>query len=166
MDLVIRPDGGARWHDLELRCALGRSGIGAKLREGDGLTPTGRYCLRRGLYRPDRVGYPDTTLRCDPIAPGDGWCDAPGDGRYNQPVRLPYPASAETLWRTDCCYDLLAVIGYNDDPVIHGRGSGIFLHVARGDYEPTEGCVALSLVDLKAVLGQWRPEDRIVIEAA
>ena len=166
MDLVIRPDGRARWHDLEMQCALGRSGIGGKKGEGDGLTPAGRYRLRRVLYRPDRGGRPDTGLRRDPIAPGDAWCDSPGDRRYNQAVGLPYRASAETLWREDCCYDLLAVIGYNDDPVIRGLGSGIFLHVARGRYEPTEGCVGLSLADLKTVLARWRPEDRILIEPA
>ena len=163
MELVIRPDRRARWGALVFACAIGRNGIGTAKREGDGRTPAGGYALRRVLYRADRTGRPTTALPCDPIAPADGWCDAPGDPRYNRAVTLPYPASAESLWRRDRRYDLLAVIGHNDDPVVHGMGSAVFLHVAGEDYPPTEGCVALAPEDLAAVLGQWRPADRIVI---
>ncbi len=166
MELVVRPDRRARWGDLVLACAIGRNGIGAAKREGDGLTPAGAWPLRRVLYRPDRVERPETALPCDPIAPSDGWCDAPGDIRYNRPVTLPYPASAEKLWREDRLYDLLAVIGHNDEPAMAGMGSAVFLHVAGDGYAPTDGCVALSLEDLTQVLGQWRPADRIVIAAA
>ncbi len=163
MELVVRADRRACWGGLELACAIGRNGIGEAKREGDGLTPAGSYALRRVLYRPDRTDRPATVLPCDPIAPADGWCDAPGDPRYNRAVTLPYAASAESLWRQDRRYDLLAVIGHNDDPVVDFMGSAIFLHAAGADYPPTEGCVALSIEDLATVLGQWRPEDRIVI---
>jgi len=166
MDLVIKPRGWACWRGRDMRCAVGRSGIGGPKRESDGLTPTGRYALRNAYFRPDRQPRPDTILECAPIAQNDGWCNAPGDPAYNHAVRLPYPASTESLWREDQCYDLLAVIGYNDDPVIDGLGSGIFLHLARGAYEPTEGCVALSTQDFLSVLAQWRAKDRIIIEPA
>jgi len=98
------------------------------------------------------VARPQTNLPVSVIERDDGWCDAPGDPRYNRPVKLPYPASAETMWRSDHLYDVVALLGFNDDPVVDGAGSAIFLHLAREDYGPTEGCVALALADMGAVL--------------
>lgn len=129
------------------------------------MTPVGAFPLRQVMYRPDRLKLPETGLSVQEIDPSDGWCDDPGDTRYNQLVVLPCDASHERLWRDDGLYDLLAVIGYNDDPVVAGRGSAIFLHVARPDYGPTEGCVALALPDLKDLLRVCSPADRIVIGA-
>lgn len=163
MTLLVTGVGRAVWRGREFRCAIGRAGIAARKSEGDGTTPSGRFPLRRVLYRADRVERPPTGLPSDAIAQRDGWCDAPGDPRYNRPVSHPYRANAERLWRADGCYNLLAVIGFNDDPVVDGAGSAIFLHVARPGYSPTEGCVALALENLRAVLAEWRPEDRIEI---
>lgn len=147
------------------RCALGPAGVVAAehKQEGDGATPVGRWPLRRLLHRPDR-GAPETRLPMQPIAPEDGWCDAASDPAYNRPVTLPYPASAERLWRDDDLYDLVVVLGFNDDPVLPGRGSAIFLHVARDGYAPTEGCVALSRSDLEQLLSLAQPGD--VLEVA
>ncbi|HWD68273.1 MAG TPA: L,D-transpeptidase family protein [Caulobacteraceae bacterium] len=145
------------------RCALGPAGVipaGAK-REGDGATPAGLWPLRRVLWRPDRGPAPATRLPHAPLEADDGWCDAPKDPAYNQPVRLPYPASAEHLWRDDRVYDLIIVLGYNDDPVVPGAGSAIFLHLARADYEPTQGCVALAAGDLLHLLSLTRPGDAL-----
>lgn len=161
MDLVVRPDGIARWRGRAYPCSLGRGGIARHKREGDGVTPAGRFALRRVLWRPDRLARPACALPVAPIAPEDGWCDAPGDACYNRPVRLPYPASAEPLWREDGCYDLLAVVGYNDAPVVSGLGSAIFLHLVHDDGRPTAGCVALARADLAEVLAEWRPADRL-----
>jgi L,D-peptidoglycan transpeptidase YkuD (ErfK/YbiS/YcfS/YnhG family) len=133
-------------------CALGRGGIGHGKREGDGKTPAGRFALRRVLYRADRLAPPDTGLPLAAIKPEDGWCDDPADRAYNRPVRLPYRARAETLFRMDGLYDMLAVIGYNDQPIVPGAGSAIFLHVARPDYGPTEGCVGLAPDHLREAL--------------
>ena len=163
MTLLVAAGGRALWRGRALRCAVGRGGIAPGKSEGDGATPAGRFPLRRVLYRADRIEAPRGLLPRAAIEPADGWCDEPGDAAYNRAVRLPYQARAERLWREDACYDLLAVIGFNDDPVIDGAGSAIFLHVARPGYAPTEGCVALSLADLVDVLSGWRPEDRIAI---
>ena len=108
--------------------------------------------LRRVLYRADRVPRPRAAVPLLPLAPHDGWCDDPDDGAYNQPVRLPYAARHEALWRADELYDVVGVLGWNDAPVARRRGSAIFLHVARAGYAPTEGCIALSRPDLLAVL--------------
>ncbi len=121
-------------------------------REGDGATPVGHFPLRRLLYRPDRLSAPITRLPIAPLAPDDGWCDDPADAQYNRPVRLPYAARHEELWRTDALYDVIVVIGHNDAPVVAGMGSAIFMHLASADYRPTQGCVALARQDLLDVL--------------
>ena len=149
-----------------VRAALGRSGNCPQnsKQEGDGATPTGRYALRRILYRADRMTPPQTALPSRPIGTDDGWCDAPDDPAYNRPVRLPYPASHETLFREDGLYDIILVVGHNDDPPVPGLGSAIFLHCKRGDYEPTEGCVALDPADVRLLLSNAKPGDHLVIE--
>ncbi|HEY8611669.1 MAG TPA: L,D-transpeptidase family protein [Roseomonas sp.] len=134
------------------RCAIGRGGISDQKREGDGATPRAFLPLRRVLYRADRGRAPHCAVPVEPIGPADGWCDDPSDAAYNRPVTLPYPGRHEVLWRDDSLYDIIGVLGWNDDPVVSGRGSAIFLHVARPDYAPTEGCVALAPLDLRAAL--------------
>lgn len=137
--------------------ALGRSGRRVTKREGDGATPVGRWRLLRVLYRPDRVPRPRTGLPVRPITPADGWCDAPGDRNYNRPVRLPYPASAERLWRDDRLYDLVVVLDHNQRPRVQGAGSAIFMHVARPGLQPTEGCIALERTHLLRLLARLSP---------
>jgi L,D-peptidoglycan transpeptidase YkuD (ErfK/YbiS/YcfS/YnhG family) len=165
-DLLVSADGTALWGGRRLRCALGRGGVGAGKREGDGITPAGAWPMRRLLYRADRLARPTTFLAAAPLAPGDGWCDDPADPCYNRPVALPYGASAEALWREDGVYDLIVPLGYNDDPVIAGSGSAIFLHVARADYAATEGCVALAQADLLAVLRGADARTRVMVAPA
>ncbi|MDP6343668.1 MAG: L,D-transpeptidase family protein, partial [Alphaproteobacteria bacterium] len=147
MEILVTADGWLRHGDRWCRCALGKGGLRRDKREGDGATPVGAFPLRRVLYRPDRAAPPATALPCVPIGPDDGWCDDPGAAEYNRPVRLPHAASAERLWREDGLYDLVVVIGHNDQPPAPGRGSAIFLHLASPDYGPTEGCVALARPD-------------------
>lgn len=156
------------WLDLggaKVRCALGPAGVvpGAEKREGDGASPAGVWPIRRVLYRPDRGPQPETALPVAAIAEDDGWCDAPDDPAYNQPVKLPYPASAEQMWRDDHLYDLVVVLGHNDDPPVAGLGSAIFLHLAKPDYAPTHGCVAVRRADLEALLRQAWPGDAVEI---
>jgi L,D-peptidoglycan transpeptidase YkuD (ErfK/YbiS/YcfS/YnhG family) len=134
------------------KCALGRGGVRADKKEGDGATPIGTFPLRRVYYRVDRISRPATNLPVIPIAEDDAWCDDPDYPLYNTKVVTPYPARTEPLWRDDHLYDVLVVLGHNDAPVVPGAGSAIFLHVAADDYAPTEGCVALALDDLLAVL--------------
>jgi L,D-peptidoglycan transpeptidase YkuD (ErfK/YbiS/YcfS/YnhG family) len=166
MDLVVTSDGRQSWLDWgqgKRRCAVGRGGIAEKRGEGDGITPQGVWPLRQLYYRADRIAAPHCILTPTPIRPDDGWCDAPGDANYNRLVALPYGASHEQMWRFDHIYDLVLVIGYNDEPVVAGKGSAIFLHLARPGFSPTEGCVALGLDDALAALGQLGEGDRIRI---
>ena len=150
-----------------VRCALGPAGVvaGESKREGDGASPIGVWPVRQVLYRADRRPPPVTALPVSAIAPDDGWCDDPADANYNRPVRLPYAASAERMWREDHLYDLVLVVGHNDDPVVPGAGSAIFLHQARPDFGPTQGCVALTPADVEALLAAARPGDAVAIVA-
>ncbi len=112
----------------------------------------GCFPLRRLLYRADRESAPESGLPAAAVQRVDGWCGDPADPEYNRPVTLPYPARAEALWRDDSLYDLLVVLGHNDDPVRPGAGSAIFLHLAAGDFAPTEGCVALRRADILDII--------------
>jgi L,D-peptidoglycan transpeptidase YkuD (ErfK/YbiS/YcfS/YnhG family) len=151
------------WGDGPRRCAIGPAGIAVKSKEGDGVTPRGVFPLREIFFRADRLAKPRSILPIRAIEKDDGWCDALDDHHYNHLVKLPYPASAEHLWRDDSLYDLVAVIGFNDDPVMPGKGSAIFLHLATPDYSPTAGCVALSEADLRTALEQFNSGDMIRI---
>ena len=159
--IIVRAPRGAVRGTLALKrrtypCVLGRAGIVVDKREGDGGTPSGCYPLREVRYRPDHMARPQTTLPVIASTPADGWCDDPADPAYNTAVQLPYRASAEALWRDDGAYDLLAVVGCNDHPPAPGKGSAIFLHIARngvdGSVLSTAGCIALERDDLAAVL--------------
>lgn len=153
---------------LDLVCALGKAGTIDVLekKEGDNCTPLGTYPFRRLFYRADKISKPDCFLPCIALTSSDGWCDAPGHAFYNQLVGLPFDASHEKLWRDDDIYDLILVIGHNDAPPVPGRGSAIFVHVARQNYTPTEGCVAFSREDLLQFLAAIRPGDMLEIRQA
>jgi L,D-peptidoglycan transpeptidase YkuD (ErfK/YbiS/YcfS/YnhG family) len=138
--------------DAVFPCALGRTGRRLRKREGDGATPVGRWVLLGVLYRADRVRRPATALPVRRLAACDGWCDAPADRNYNRPVRHPYPASAERLWRSDGLYDVIVVLSHNVRPRVRGAGSAVFMHVARPGYRPTEGCIALKREHLLRLL--------------
>jgi L,D-peptidoglycan transpeptidase YkuD (ErfK/YbiS/YcfS/YnhG family) len=162
---VVRTGGLACWAGRRLRCALGRAGVVEKKYEGDGASPAGSWPMREVLFRRDRVGAVATALRSRALEPEDGWCDDPADPSYNRNVRLPYRARCERLWRADRTYDIVVPLGYNDDPVVPGAGSAIFLHVARPDFAATAGCVALGLIDLLAVLSAAQRGARVRLVA-
>ena len=168
MIFVATSDG---WLDIDgrrVRCALGPAGVvpAAAKREGDGASPAGVWPIREVWYRPDRGPPPAAEIRVRAMTPEDGWCDDPQDPAYNRHVRLPYPASAERLWRDDGVYDIVVVLGHNDDPPVPGLGSAIFLHCAKPDYPPTQGCVALAKADLLEVLKLAGPGDAVEVRRA
>ena len=162
--LKVSAEGWLQCGNRVFRCTLGRGGVTTDKREGDGATPAGAYPLRQLLYRSDRLAPPTNALPTSPLRPRDGWCDDPGHSTYTRPVPLPLDASAESMWRDDHLYDLVVVLGYNDDPVVSGLGSAIFLHVASPEYSPTEGCIALAKEDLLTVLADRTPGGDIRIE--
>jgi L,D-peptidoglycan transpeptidase YkuD (ErfK/YbiS/YcfS/YnhG family) len=153
---LVYEAGRLTWPGGSARAVCGRGGVRADKREGDGASPQGTYPLVAAYYRPDRIAPPATGLPLTALCPEHGWVDDPGDPLYNCPVSLPRLASHERMWREDGLYDLVVVIGYNADPAVPGLGSAIFLHVARPDFAPTEGCIAIEhdvLTELLAVIG-------------
>ena len=165
MDIKVLSSGHLLWNKKTYTCALGKSGVTNEKKEGDNATPLGCFALREVLYRLDMIKeVPITTLPTCAIQENDGWCDDPNDIKYNKKISLPYAARHETLWKDDGIYDIIVLLGYNDDLIISGKGSAIFLHVARPNYTPTEGCVALALPDLLEILSGVSKETRVCIE--
>ena len=144
-------------------CALGKAGIRVCKREGDGSTPAGCWKLLGVLYRADRVARPVTALPVNAISGADGWCDAPNDRNYNFPVKLPYPRSAEEMWREDSIYDIVVVLDHNTRPRKRWRGSAVFIHLAREGYMPTQGCIAFKDRALKMLLPAGAPGSTVSI---
>jgi L,D-peptidoglycan transpeptidase YkuD (ErfK/YbiS/YcfS/YnhG family) len=148
---------------LALPVALGLGGIRANKREGDGGTPHGAFRLRRVWWRADRVPRPRTQLPVRRIRGDDGWCEDPRDRHYNQPIRLAPEQPGDRLKRVDHLYDLIVELDHNTRPRIAGRGSAVFVHVARPGFAPTAGCVALTAAALRRLIARASPRTRIVI---
>jgi L,D-peptidoglycan transpeptidase YkuD (ErfK/YbiS/YcfS/YnhG family) len=148
---------------LLLPCAIGRSGISHLKREGDGATPAGSHRLLSLNVRRDRQLVPRTQVPLRTLRRNDGWCEDKRHGRYNCPIRLPSAAGHETMWRKDHLYDLVGVLDWNMRPRIRGRGSAIFLHLARPDYSPTAGCIALNIGHLRRLLAAAGSQPEFVV---
>lgn len=165
--LIVQADtaeGSLGWATLgerRWRCTLGAGGIREDKVEGDAATPVGEFPLRRIYYRNDRVVLPKVALPARPISEHDGWCDDPRSPSYNRLVHIPNEWSAEKMWREDELYDLVVVVGYNDDPPEGEWGSAIFLHIARDDYAGTQGCVAFARNDLLELLPLLNRDTRL-----
>ncbi len=148
---------------LVVPVALGRGGIKANKREGDGSTPRGQFFPVRVWWRADRIPRPRTSLPLRQIGPADAWCEDPSDRRYNRPFGRSASEPGDRLWRDDGLYDLFIEINHNTRPRVAGRGSAVFIHVARPGFAPTAGCVALRLRDLQKLVGRISSKTRITI---
>lgn len=159
-----RSRGVLRAGPLSLPVALGRGGIKANKREGDGATPRGTFRLKRLWWRDGRHPRPATLLPVTRIKPNDGWCEDPSDRHYNQRIKVPPKSKADRLARKDNLYDFIIEIDHNTRPRVAGRGSAVFIHVARPGFAPTAGCVALNINALRRLLARLGPRTRIVVE--
>jgi L,D-peptidoglycan transpeptidase YkuD (ErfK/YbiS/YcfS/YnhG family) len=144
--------------------ALGRGGVIANKREGDGGTPKGTFRPRQVWWRADRHPRPRTFLPVRAIRPEDAWCEDPGSRHYNQPMRLDADSGGDRLKRDDHLYDFIVEIDHNTHPRIAGRGSAVFLHLARDNFGPTAGCISMTKSAMLHLLRRLGPETRIVIE--
>jgi L,D-peptidoglycan transpeptidase YkuD (ErfK/YbiS/YcfS/YnhG family) len=143
--------------------ALGRGGIIANKREGDGGTPRGTFRPRQLWWRADRHPRPRTFLPIRAIAPEDAWCEDPASRHYNQAVRLDRTHAGDRLTRDDRLYDFIVEIDHNTSPRISGRGSAVFLHLARENFGPTAGCVSMTKPAMLRLLQRLGPDTKIVI---
>jgi L,D-peptidoglycan transpeptidase YkuD (ErfK/YbiS/YcfS/YnhG family) len=151
------------WPGSTVRAAIGRAGVVANKKEGDGATPAGTFPLISAFYRADRMRPPFSRLPIRVLSPNDAWVDDPTDRNYNRLVTLPYLAHAEPMWLDDAVYNLVVVIGYNMTPVVPGAGSAIFLHIARPDFSPTDGCIAVAREILVGLMSRLGPGSTITI---
>lgn len=148
---------------LAIPVALGRGGIRADKREGDGGTPRGRFRMVRLWWRADRLPRPLTRIPMRRIRDDDGWCETPSDRHYNRPVKVLPGTPGDRLRRADELYDLIIELDHNTRPRVAGRGSAVFVHIARPGFLPTAGCVALEARALRRLLRRLGPRTSIVI---
>ena len=144
-------------------CVLGRSGLVTDKREGDGGTPMGHFRPRRLWWRGDRHSRPRTFLPARIITGADAWCEDPADRHYNQPIRLTQGEAGDRLTRQDHLYDFIVEIDHNSAPRVAGRGSAVFLHLARDNFGPTAGCVSMTKAAMLQLLRRLGPRTRIII---
>jgi L,D-peptidoglycan transpeptidase YkuD (ErfK/YbiS/YcfS/YnhG family) len=130
-------------NDYKVKCAIGKRGIGVKKKEGDYITPKGKFKIKSVLYRKDRISNFKANINKFVIKKNMGWCDDPKSKAYNKLIKFPYNYSAEKLYRNDNIYDIILVLNFNTNPVRKNKGSAIFIHVAKRNYNSTKGCVAL-----------------------
>ena len=135
-----------------VKCAIGKRGIGNKKREGDKITPIGKFKIKTILYRKDRISHFKCKIKKLPIKSDMGWCDDPKSKKYNKLIKIPFKDSAEKLYRKDNTYDIILVLNYNINPIRKGKGSAIFIHVAKKNYKSTLGCIAVSKRNLKKIV--------------
>jgi L,D-peptidoglycan transpeptidase YkuD (ErfK/YbiS/YcfS/YnhG family) len=161
--IIVKKPGHLIYKNFKFRCSIGKSGIGNKKKEGDGITPKGIFKLTKVFYREDRIKNIKAKIKKIEIKKNMGWCDDPKGRFYNKLVKLPNKFSNEKLYRKDNIYDIVIVLNYNMDPIIKNKGSAIFIHVAKKNYKPTAGCVALKKKDLIKLLKYINKKTKICI---
>tara|TARA_A100001011_G_C13917829_1_gene677846 strand:- start:59 stop:553 length:495 start_codon:yes stop_codon:yes gene_type:complete len=149
---------------LQLQCAIGLNGLTEDKKEGDLSTPIGIFHFDKIYYRADRLGKKKFIINSSIINKNDGWCDDQKSDLYNQYIQFPFQESAEHLYRDDHIYDIICVLNYNTSPIIPGRGSAIFLHIAKPDFSGTEGCIAIERKALIEIASNLTVDSTIVIE--
>ena len=138
--------------NYKVKCAIGKRGIGIKKREGDQITPKGKFKIKYVLYRKDRVPNLKTKLVKIAISKNMGWCDDPKSIFYNKLIKLPFKYGFEKLYKRNNSYDIILVLNFNINPTYKNKGSAIFIHVAKKNYKNTEGCIAINKKDLKQIV--------------
>ena len=161
--IIINKSGYLKYKNLKFRCSLGKAGIGIKKKEGDNLTPKGKFKLIQVFYRADRIKKIKTDLPKKTIARNMGWCDDSRSNNYNRLIKLPFNFSYEKLYRKDNIYDLVVLISYNTKPIIRNKGSAIFIHISRRNFSPTKGCIALKKDNLLQLLSKVKKNIKIKI---
>ena len=140
------------YNDYKIKCAVGKRGISYKKKEGDLITPKGKFRIKGLFYRKDKINTLKTKIKKKAIKKNMGWCDDPKSSKYNKLINYPFNYSSEKLYRTDNIYDIVVVLNFNMNPVKRNKGSAIFIHVAKRKFNPTKGCVAIKKIELKKLL--------------
>ena len=151
------------FNNYKAKCALGKRGIGLKRKEGDLITPKGTFKVKYILYRKDRVKKIQSKLKRITIKKDMGWCDDPKSSYYNKLIKLPSKYTYEKLYKKENIYDIILVLNFNMNPVLKKKGSAIFIHVARKNFERTEGCVAIKKAYLLKIIKEIKTSTKVKI---
>ena len=161
--IIVKKSGFLKYKKFKFRCALGKGGIKQKEREGDFITPKGKFKLIKIYYRSDRIKKINSTLKTIKIKKNMGWCDDVSSNYYNKQIKISKKIGHEKLHRKDSLYDIIVVLNYNLNPIIKGKGSAIFLHVAKKNYNKTQGCIALKKNELLYLVSKIKKNTQIRI---
>ena len=161
--IIVKKSGYLKYKNFKFRCALGKGGIKQKERDGDFITPKGKFKLIKIYYRSDRIKKINSTLKKIKIKKNMGWCDDVSSNYYNKQIKINKKISHEKLHRKDNVYDIIVVLNYNLNPIIKGKGSAIFLHVAKKNYNKTQGCIALKKNELLSLVSKIKKNTQIRI---
>jgi hypothetical protein len=161
--IIVKKSGYLKYKNFKFRCSLGKNGIKKKIKEGDKITPRGIFQVKKLYYRADRIKKIITSIKKIKIKKNVGWCDDFKSANYNKEIKLPSKFSHEKLYRKDHLYDLVVVINYNMNPIIKKRGSAIFIHIERNNYQPTQGCIGLKQKHLLTILKNIKKNEKIKI---
>ena len=161
--IIVKKKGSLEYKNFKSPCALGKAGIGKKKIEGDNITPKGNFRIVKVYYRKDRIKKINTKFKLIKIKKNMGWCSDPNSKNYNQQIKLPTRFKHEKLYRKDSLYDIILFINYNINPIEKNKGSAIFIHIAKKNYKPTAGCIALKKEDLIKLLGLIKKNTKIYI---
>ena len=161
--IIVKKSGYLKYKNFKFRCALGKAGIKQKKREGDFITPKGKFKLIKIYYRSDRIKKINSTLKKIKIKKNMGWCNDVSSNYYNKQIKINKKISHEKLHRKDNVYDIIVVLNYNLNPIIKGKGSAIFLHVAKKNYNKTQGCIALKKNELLSLISKIKKNTQIRI---
>ena len=162
--IIINKSKLLKFNNIKFRCALGKSGIGDKEIEGDNVTPRGIYKIVKIYYRKDRIKKITSKFKLIEITKIMGWCNDIKSKKYNQLIKLPTKYSHEKLYRKDNVYDLILVLNYNMKPTIKNKGSAIFIHVTRKNYQSTQGCITLKKNNLIKLISKINKNIKIKID--
>ncbi len=152
------------YNNYKAKCVIGKRGIGTKKKEGDLITPKGKYGIKYILYRKDRVKKIQTKIKKIIINKKMGWCDDPQSKQYNKLIKLPFNYSHEKLYKKENIYDIILVLNYNMSPIVKNKGSAIFIHLTRRNYKKTKGCIALKKIDLIKIIKDLKINTKVKIE--
>ena len=151
------------FNEYKIKCAIGKRGITSKKIEGDRKTPMGTFTFKSIFYRKDKVSKIKSHLKKIIIKKNMGWCDESGNKHYNKLIQFPFNLSAEKLWLKESIYDVIVVINYNLKPIIQNKGSAIFLHIAKKNYQSTKGCIAIKKKDMFFLIGLINNKTKLII---
>ena len=141
--IIVKKSGYLYYKKLKFRCSLGKAGIKKKFKEGDNITPKGIFKIIKVYYRSDKIKKINTKIKKIKIKKKMGWCNDPRSIFYNKQIKLPNKANHEKLYRSDNLYNIIVVLSYNINTIVKNKGSAIFIHVAKNNYQPTHGCIGL-----------------------